>query len=598
MKISIHGDKAKIIEGKDDIINSGGIDYYQVEVEFDETWNDLTKYAILVKKDDSTTKRINIIDNKFYINTKNSGMHYIGFLGFKLNEKGEKIYQIPTNLVSKRLIQSAGSFDEEESDVPTASEWELYINQIQEIVNFYNKLEVDNLLNKKNNKFQATEIPENPNYGDVIQYLGKDTEKFKYGHFYKYIEGVPAQVKVEKHSETITDIVVDVNIFKQTYPEAKKYTFVYNFDDMLGDYTWILSDTMSTVSFLTSGITITGTPTENDSFDVYYSYGTEEDWYEVEVETGTQFATMPTPTKALQDKIIQYVGETYKKTTIDEFENKIETIIKTGSFWKCVFDKANCTYEEDTTVNSETTGIYYIKRLGNRYLARKLPEQYQSKTRYYKRVSEELIFKWEEVEMGKTTQYSSIGSADDFPLGTVIQYTGDSGLYPKGAFLENVLIPEKYSVAEVTSETIGTYYTYDDMRDRYIEVTLPDNYVEGETYYLKDSDAYRDWKTLQVSRPKFKSFSTIGYKYDFEEISANEYNFKIYDEDTTGISNIEIVNIDNSVMTWLSNHLIEKNIYTSDGYFYIKVNTNDISDIPEIYFNYLRNEIDTGGILL
>ena len=326
MKISIHGDKAKIIEGKDDIINSGGIDYYEVGVEFDETWNDLTKYAILVKKYDSTTKRINIIDNKFYINTKNSGMHYIGFLGFKLNEKGEKIYQIPTNLVSKRLIQSAGSFDEEESDVPTASEWELYINQIQEIVNFYNKLEVDNLLNKKNNKFQATEIPENPNYGDVIQYLGKDTEKFKYGHFYKYIEGVPAQVKVEKHSETITDIVVDVNIFKQTYPEAKKYTFVYNFDDMLGDYTWVLSDTRDAVSFLTSGITITGTPTENDSFDVYYSYGTEEDWYEVEVETGTQFAIMPTPTKALQDKIIQYVGETYKKTTIDEFENEIETV--------------------------------------------------------------------------------------------------------------------------------------------------------------------------------------------------------------------------------------------------------------------------------
>ena len=218
---------------------------------------------------------------------------------------------------------------------------------------------------------------------------------------------------------------------------------------MLDDYTWVISDTMDTVSLLTSGITITGTPTENDSFDVYYSYGTEEDWYEVEVETGTQFAIMPTPTKTLQDKIIQYVGETYKKTTIDEFENEIETIIKTGSFWKCVFDKANCTYEEDTTVNSETTGIYYIKRLGNRYLARKLPEQYQSKTRYYKRVSEELIFKWEEVEMGKTTQYSSIGSADDFPLGTVIQYTGDSGFYPKGAFLENVLIPEKYSVAEV-----------------------------------------------------------------------------------------------------------------------------------------------------
>ena len=136
------------------------------------------------------------------------------------------------------------------------------------------------------------------------------------------------------------------------------------------------------------------------------------------------------------------------------------------------------------------------------------------------------------------------------------------------------------------------------MRDRYIEVTLPDEYREGETYYEKSSDAYRDWKTLQVSRPKFKSFSTIGDKYDFEEISANEYNFKIYDEDTTGVSNIEIVNIDNSVMTWLSNHLIEKNIYTSDGYFYIKVNTNDISDIPEIYFSYLRNEIDTGGILL
>lgn len=134
MKISIHGDKAEIIEGKDEIINSGGIDYYEVKVEFDETWNDLTKYAILVKKDDSTTKRINIIDNKFYINTKNSGMHYIGFLGFKLNEKGEKIYQIPTNLVSKRLIQSAGSFDEEESDVPSASEWELYIAQIQDII--------------------------------------------------------------------------------------------------------------------------------------------------------------------------------------------------------------------------------------------------------------------------------------------------------------------------------------------------------------------------------------------------------------------------------------------------------------------------------
>ena len=113
--------------------NSGSIKYYEAEVEFDDTWSDLTIEAVLIKKGEEVGISRSIIDNKIYIDKNENGRYYVGFVGYTI-ENNEKTYQISTNLQEIRLRQGAGEIQTENEDIPTPTEWEIYIAQIQAII--------------------------------------------------------------------------------------------------------------------------------------------------------------------------------------------------------------------------------------------------------------------------------------------------------------------------------------------------------------------------------------------------------------------------------------------------------------------------------
>ena len=73
--------------------NSGSANYYEAEVEYDESWNNLNIEAVIVKKNGGTGTSIAVINNKFFIDKKLSGDYYIGFVGYTI-ENDKKTYQI------------------------------------------------------------------------------------------------------------------------------------------------------------------------------------------------------------------------------------------------------------------------------------------------------------------------------------------------------------------------------------------------------------------------------------------------------------------------------------------------------------------------
>ena len=50
------------------ILNSGSINYYEAEVEYDESWQGLNIEAILVNALNNTATSVAVINNKFFIN--------------------------------------------------------------------------------------------------------------------------------------------------------------------------------------------------------------------------------------------------------------------------------------------------------------------------------------------------------------------------------------------------------------------------------------------------------------------------------------------------------------------------------------------------
>ena len=133
MKIVI--EKDKIINIDDININSGSIQYYKIYFEFDESWNDLTKKVIIINRKTGQAKELAIIDNYIYLDIFESGDYSIGVVGYTLNEENEKEYQISTNLKTICIRKGAGQFKATINEIPTISEWEIYINQIQELCN-------------------------------------------------------------------------------------------------------------------------------------------------------------------------------------------------------------------------------------------------------------------------------------------------------------------------------------------------------------------------------------------------------------------------------------------------------------------------------
>ena len=131
MRIVIKGDTIESIEL--DKINSGAIQYYEAELEFDEQWNGLEKKAVIVSRNEEYSKQIGILSDKIYLNIEEVNNYCIGFVGYKI-ESGKKIKQISTNLRMLPIAKGAGQIKTSEYDMPTPTEWELYIKQIRDII--------------------------------------------------------------------------------------------------------------------------------------------------------------------------------------------------------------------------------------------------------------------------------------------------------------------------------------------------------------------------------------------------------------------------------------------------------------------------------
>lgn len=120
--------------------NSGSINYYEAEVEYDESWNGLSIEAILIKKEEEEGTSVAVIDNKVFIDKKLNGRYSIGFVGYTI-ENNVKTYQISTDLQAINFIKGAGEIEVSNAeDVPTPSEWEIYMAQLQEFMNNANQI--------------------------------------------------------------------------------------------------------------------------------------------------------------------------------------------------------------------------------------------------------------------------------------------------------------------------------------------------------------------------------------------------------------------------------------------------------------------------
>ena len=133
MKFILNKDKLIIEKEKEEKLNSGSVEYYEAEVEYDESWENLTRKAVLVEADTDTGKSISLINNKVYIDNELSGKYQIGFVGYTI-EGQQKVYQISTNLKTVNFDKGAGQIETEEGTLPTPTEWEIYIAQIQEML--------------------------------------------------------------------------------------------------------------------------------------------------------------------------------------------------------------------------------------------------------------------------------------------------------------------------------------------------------------------------------------------------------------------------------------------------------------------------------
>lgn len=168
MKFIIDKDTAKIVDR--DILNSGSVNYYDIEIEHDSSWNNLSIEAITIKDGDEKGNSVAVINNHFYLDKQTRGAYFIGFIGYTLEERQievepeeeglepttetieVKIYQISTNLVHVLFEEGAGEIDtSNQEEVPTPTEWETYLAQVQEfiddgneIINQANNLDISN----------------------------------------------------------------------------------------------------------------------------------------------------------------------------------------------------------------------------------------------------------------------------------------------------------------------------------------------------------------------------------------------------------------------------------------------------------------------
>lgn len=125
-------EKEKLYLKDDKITNSGSLKYYLADVEYSDDWKDLIIEAILIKENEEKGIAISVINKQIYIDRNLAGTYFIGFVGYKM-ENDIKTYQISTNLISKDFNVGAGEIQLKDDEIPSISQWEIYIAQIQNI---------------------------------------------------------------------------------------------------------------------------------------------------------------------------------------------------------------------------------------------------------------------------------------------------------------------------------------------------------------------------------------------------------------------------------------------------------------------------------
>ena len=131
MKFILNKDTLKI--ENEDRVNAGAVNYYEADVEYDESWDELTIECVIVKKNNEVGNSVAVINKKMFIDQELNGLYSIGFVGYTI-EDNKKIYQISTNLKTLHFYKGAGEIKTENAELPTPTEWEVYIAQIQEML--------------------------------------------------------------------------------------------------------------------------------------------------------------------------------------------------------------------------------------------------------------------------------------------------------------------------------------------------------------------------------------------------------------------------------------------------------------------------------
>ena len=188
--------------------NSGSINDYLIDIEFSNEWNNLNKVArIIIDKQNEGIERA-VINNKVYIDMEKQHRYTIGFIGFTVEynltedteidtnktyytrsgEEGAyiytkvenpvvadietyyeevKTYQKSTNLVAISYHKGAGQIETKKQDIPTQSEWETYIAQIQDMIDgLENEIptKLSDLTNDNNTVTDANYVHTDNNY--------------------------------------------------------------------------------------------------------------------------------------------------------------------------------------------------------------------------------------------------------------------------------------------------------------------------------------------------------------------------------------------------------------------------------------------------
>lgn len=149
MNFIINDNVLKVQHDDKQMPRSGTINDYLENVITDNSWEGLTVVCKIIKEKGNIGIERAVINGQVYIDKEIKERYAIGFIGYTI-ESNVKTYQKSTNLVIIPYVKGAGEIETEGEEIPTPSEWEIYVSQIQEfirqgqqIVDGANNLDVD-----------------------------------------------------------------------------------------------------------------------------------------------------------------------------------------------------------------------------------------------------------------------------------------------------------------------------------------------------------------------------------------------------------------------------------------------------------------------